>query len=258
MVKLSSRKSITFVILLTAVIVFIYVLDFNPLEQDKKIQNSSQVGETTSTTESPRQESSSEAYETDVVLFNVPFTPQAPFGDWDDPRQQDGCEEASVLMAMRWVERDILTRQEALDEIIDLSKYQQETYGHFVDRSTADTAELIRDYYDYNNIEVKYDISSEDIKAELTKGNIIVLAMNGQKLNNPFYTSPGPLRHMLVVKGYDSSSEEFIANDPGTRRGEGFRYNEDVFENAIRDYPTGDHEPITEERKVMIVIKSKT
>ena len=78
--------------------------------------------------------------------------------------------------------------------------------------------------------------------------------MNGQKLGNPFFTAPGPERHMLVVIGYDPEKLEFITNDPGTRQGEAYRYPVNVLWLAIRDYPTGDHEPITEVVKKMIVI----
>jgi hypothetical protein len=37
------------------------------------------------------------------INISVPFTSQAPLGQWKDERQQDGCEEASAAMAMAWV-----------------------------------------------------------------------------------------------------------------------------------------------------------
>ena len=40
------------------------------------------------------------------VLLNVPFTSQAPFGEWSDPRHQDGCEEAAALMAVMAMSED--------------------------------------------------------------------------------------------------------------------------------------------------------
>ncbi len=36
------------------------------------------------------------------VLLDIPFTPQAPFGEWSNPIYQDGCEEAVRLIAVRW------------------------------------------------------------------------------------------------------------------------------------------------------------
>src|SRR3989344_6679608 len=56
---------------------------------------------------------------TSAVLLTVPFAAQAPFGEWSDPRQQDGCEEASTIMAMHWVRGDMsLTLEEAKKEIL--------------------------------------------------------------------------------------------------------------------------------------------
>ena len=60
---------------------------------------------------------------------------------------------------------------------------------------------------------------------------------------------------MLVVIGYNPKRNEFITNEPGTRRGSGYKYNEDVLYNSIRDYKSGYLVPITSERKVMIIVK---
>ena len=59
---------------------------------------------------------------------------------------------------------------------------------------------------------------------------------------------------MLVVTGYDAEKKEFITNDPGTRKGAGYRYPEQVLFDAIREYPTGKHVPITINRKAMIIV----
>lgn len=190
------------------------------------------------------------------ILLNVPFTSQAPFGNWDDMRQETGCEEASVLMAVRWVKGLELTLEEAEKEIIASSDYQLAKYGYFEDTSVQDTAtRILSGYFGYENYEVRTEITSKDIITEIEKGNIVIVALAGQKLGNPFYTPPGPISHMMVVIGYDTDTKEFITNDPGTRHGEKFRYSENIFEAALRDYPSGDHEPITENRTAMIVIR---
>jgi hypothetical protein len=191
------------------------------------------------------------------VNIEVPFTSQAPFGNWGDSRLQDACEEASVLMAMKWVKGETLTSGEARDEFFAISSFQKENYGTYTDTSAQDTLErIINDYYQYNKAEVKYDFSIEDMLLELDKGNLLIVPTNGQKLNNPYYTGAGPLRHNLLVKGYDRTSNEFITNDPGTRHGANFRFSFSNLYNAIRDYPSGDHKPILENRKAMIIINN--
>jgi len=78
--------------------------------------------------------------------------------------------------------------------------------------------------------------------------------MNGQMMHNPYFTPPGPPRHMILIRGYDANKKIFITNDPGTRNGELYEYNYDVLFNAIRDYPTGYHELINVVEKNMIVV----
>lgn len=194
----------------------------------------------------------------ELVSFDVPFTPQAPLGNWSDPRQQSGCEEAVALMAMRWIQGQRLTPEEAVREIIAISEFERAHFGHFHDTSAQDTAERIfKGFFGYEAVEVRYGIGGEDIKQELGLGNLVIVPVNGRALANPFYTPPGPLRHMLLVKGYDPATQEFITNDPGTKQGEGFRYPEAVLDAAIQDYGSGFHGSISGEAKVMIVVRSR-
>ncbi len=193
------------------------------------------------------------------ISYNVPFAAQAPFGDWDDPLQQDGCEEASALMAVRWAKGEPITSlEEARDTIVAAGEWQQQNFPTGIDTSAQDTADrIIRQYFDWPYAEVKSINSWQQIVTALHSDGLVITPMNGQKLGNPHFTGEGPERHMLVVIGYDADSQEFITNDPGTRHGRGYRYDVQVFWNAIRDYATGDHEPVVGENKVMIVV-SKT
>ncbi len=190
------------------------------------------------------------------VLLKAPFIVQAPDGEWNLSVYQNGCEEASIMTAWYWLQGktapDIV---QAKQEIIAITNFEDKTYGPAPDRSAADTAKLLKDYYGYRDAAVKYNISAEDIKSELFQGHLVIVPVNGQKLKNPFYTPPGPLRHMLVIIGYDDKTTEFITNDVGTRHGEKYRYSQNVMENALQDYPTGDHLTITQIVKAMIAVK---
>ncbi len=192
------------------------------------------------------------------VEQEVPFTVQAPRHNWKDIDFQNACEEAVVLMAMRWVYNQSLTADEAYVEIAELSEYSQRKYGFHLDQAALDVARLMKDYFGHRNIRVVEDVNKNDIVTELYKGNIVLAPVNGRKLNNPYFTQPGPIQHFLLIKGYDPETKVFITNDPGIGKGNGYRYPEDVLEEALRQYPTGYHEPITKVEKVMIVVgKSK-
>lgn len=191
------------------------------------------------------------------ILHDVPFAPQAPFGEWSDPRQQDGCEETSVMMAMHWVRGDTsITLEEAKREILAIADWEQAEYGNYHDTSAEDTVKWIFNrYYNYDNVRVVKNIDADDIIKELERGNLVVVPADGIALNNPHFTPPGPERHMLVVIGYDYSKNEFIMNDPGTKFGESYRYKKSVLFDAIRDYPTGNHVPISSMDKNMVVVE---
>jgi len=194
-----------------------------------------------------------------TIFQDVPFTAQAPFGQWNDPRQENACEEASALMAVRWATgQSFSSKSEALQAILSLAAFEQQHYGSYLDTSAADTVERIfKSYFHYKNVEVKQGIGNSDIIAALADGAIVIVPMNGRKLHNPFYTQPGPEHHMLLVRGYDAIKKEFITNDPGTRRGQGFRYPAAVLEAAIRDYPTSNVVPAPSSSKnVMIVVRT--
>lgn len=193
-----------------------------------------------------------------IIVQNVPFSPQAPFAEWDDLRQEDGCEEMTAIMAMRWVKGKGLAREEARNELFAISAFEEKTYGYFQDTAAADTADRIfNEYFKYDRVSVRYDIKAEDIIRELEQGNIVIVPVDGQAVGNPNYKNGGPERHDILIKGYDYEAEEFITNDPGTRKGENYRYGAEQMIKALRDYPSGEKAPITEKRNAMIVVSPK-
>jgi len=73
-------------------------------------------------------------------------------------------------------------------------------------------------------------------------------------LGNPYFSGEGPWYHMLVITWYDHRG--FITNDPGTKRGEGYHYDEATLINAIHDW-TGVKENIAQGGKSMLIITGK-
>ena len=188
------------------------------------------------------------------IILEVPFTSQAPFGDWSYPFNHT-CEEAVVLMAHYYVEgKTSIDPAQARKELLDLVEFEEKNYGFHEDTDTAQTAQLIKDYYGYS-VKVEYDISLEDIKKELAKGNPVIVPTAGRLLNNPYFKPPGPLYHMLLVKGYNST--EFITHDTGTIRGENFVYSYQALENSIHDLGGENLENIASGRPAMISILRK-
>jgi len=199
----------------------------------------------------------------EALNLAVPFTSQAPHANWDLPYKET-CEEASLLMVARYKKGEVITSPEDADrEILKLVEFQNNYFGdpaergqspaelsYYKDTTAEQTAEIAREYYGFKNTEVIYDFTIEDIKKELALGNPIIVPAAGRQLGNPYFRRPGPLYHMLVIRGYTQG--KFITNDPGTKRGEEFVYKYNDLLNAVHDWNGGE---VDTGQKVMIVVR---
>ncbi len=188
--------------------------------------------------------------------LKTPFVLQAPNAEWDNPLFENACEEASLLIvASLFHGVTAVSEKEARQELLRLAEYQKKTLGHSVDTSLADTQKLLTDYFEVKESSILVATAEKDLVTWINEGNILIIPADGQKLRNPFFTPPGPINHMLVVFDYDSKTQEFITQDPGTKRGAHYRYQGSVLWQAIRDYPTGaTHLPnIRKDKRVLVI-----
>lgn len=192
----------------------------------------------------------------DNVKLSVPFVAQAPHAQWDDPRYQDACEEASILMAHAWsVGVGNISKNDAEEEMEKMFDMEKEMFGeNVIDTSAQDTARLYETYFG-QSVSVRENVTMEDLYEILSHDKIIIAPTNGKALGNPNFTDGGPDRHMLVIIGFDREKGEFITNDPGTRLGRGYKYKDSTLFNAIRDYATGHKEEIIGARKNIVIIE---
>lgn len=185
------------------------------------------------------------------VLLSVPFGTQSPYAIWDE-RDEESCEEASIVMVHYFLQKKKLTAETMRQELDKLIAFQVKYYGDYIDSDAAGIVRIAREYYGYKQAEARYDITIEDLKKELAAGNPVIIPAAGRLLGNPYFSGPGPLYHVLVLIGYNSKG--FIANDPGTRRGEKYFYSYNILYNSIHDFP-GSKEKILQGRKAMVVIR---
>lgn len=185
-----------------------------------------------------------------TVNLNVPFTSQAPSGNWDLPFKE-ACEEASILMMDKFYKgQSFANASETEDEIKNIVDFEEHKLNFHLDTDAQETAQVLNNYFGYQNVRVVDNITVNDIKKELAQGRPVIVPAAGRMLGNPYYRQPGPLYHMLVVKGYTET--KFITNDPGTRRGKDFTYSFDTLYNAIHDWNNGN---VNEGKKTMIVVE---
>ncbi len=171
------------------------------------------------------------------VSLPVPFTDQAPLGDWS--AKQHTCEEASLTMVDRYLRGDHsggqIDAQTANAEINQITSWKPA-----LDLTDVELGQLAKEYLGW-----AYQIlpaTRYNIKAQLTLGRPVIVGVRTHGLGNPtypgyrdHYEQPGwSVSHYLVVAGYDTS-DQLILNDPGLTRGHGYKISYDQLIFAIND-----------------------
>lgn len=174
------------------------------------------------------------------ALQEVPFVCQAPLGDWANPCQQNGCEEACLIMASKWLQgAKEIDKKKAVEELVALCNYEKERLGFFEDTSISDTAILWRNFFK-RDCEVIENPSEKTLCDILAKGRVIAVPINGTKgLRSPYYRLANLERHMVLLIGYNRKDKVFIVNDPGTKNGSQNEFGQKRFLGAIQDYSSG-------------------
>ncbi len=216
------------------------------------------------------------------VNLLVPFTPQAPTANWDQ-LHNEACEEAGAIMANEYYNglssaatpgsdpgssikpgsgsrlSDALGRDGNInlpadyveEEISKLTKWQDENFGYHLDTTSKETAKMMEEVYGLKT-KLLENFTAQDIKKELAQNHLVIISENGRLLGNPFYKSPGPIHHMLLIKGYDDKGN-FITNDSGTKRGLNYPYTFDTLYNAAADWDHATNN-VDQNKKIAIVV----
>ncbi len=186
-------------------------------------------------------------------LLKVPFASQAPLGVWDE-YHEEACEEASLVMLKYYLDgKTKISKEQMENEIQKMIKFQIRNYGDYKDSNMEDVIQLAQEFYGLDNLKVVYNFTKNDLKKWLAQEKPIIVPTAGRLLKNPYFTPPGPLYHNLVLVGYNND-DIIITNDPGTKRGENYKYNLDILYNAMHDFP-GNKKDIEKGQKAMIVVE---
>jgi len=166
--------------------------------------------------------------------LTVPFTPQAPQADWSQP-WQDACEESSILMVDHFYASKTLDTETARQGILQVLKIKNGYFGWSYDENADKIVSLINNFFPWEAKKIQ-NPTREQIKQEIDNGRPVILPTYGKALYNPFFLRGGPFYHVGVISGYDDKTQEFIVQEPGTRRGLDFRYSYDRIETAMHDF----------------------
>lgn len=180
----------------------------------------------------------------------LPFTSQAPTGNWD-PLHEDACEEASFYMVQQFYagvpegKIDPAVADPELQRLV----HAEEALGLTPSISLAEAKDFL--WQDSQTEAVIIDDPTvETIKRLIAEGKPVIVPAAGRELGNPFFTGEGPLYHMFVIRGYTETT--FITNDPGTRMGENYVYDIDVVMEAMGDWINED--PHNGPKRIMYIV----
>jgi hypothetical protein len=180
----------------------------------------------------------------------VPFTTQAPTGDWEG---NENCEEASAIMANAYLTGNTssnLDPREVNKTINNLIDWENANLGHHADTGIDDTAKMVESAFQLKTKKI-YNFTEEDLKRELKDNHVLLLPINAQGLNHPNYQRGNVIYHMVVIHGYNEKG--FIIHDPGTEEGKDNVYAFDKLFNPAADWDNIVNE-LVPERKVVLVV----
>lgn len=224
----------------------------NPIATPQGQSLPARKGDVPLTTEKKAEETTIRVAEINLA---VPFTSQAPTGNWQEP-YKNSCEEASVLMVREYYagnQSTVLDPTSVEQSLQDIVALENTLFGYYLDTTVAETANFAKELYGFASTELIENPTVDQIKEQLNQGNPVLVPAAGQLLKNPYYTQPGPIYHMLVIRGY-TKNNQFIVNDPGTKHGNAYVYSFDTIMNAMHDWNADD---ILNGKKVVLILHPK-
>lgn len=167
----------------------------------------------------------------------VPFIVQSPYGDWRQP-WQDACEEATIAMVDAYYTGKKHTRKTAGAIIRQLIRWEIKEFGIYKDNRAVEISDIVNEYFPWR-ARVMENPTLDEIKAEIDADRPVIAPVYGRRLKNPHFADGGPDYHTVVISGYDDEKEEFIVQEPGTKRGLDWRYSYATVDDALHDYLPG-------------------
>lgn len=173
-----------------------------------------------------------------TVVIDVPYTSQAPEGNWSEP-WQNACEETSIAMVNAFYLREPINSISAPGIILSVFNKKHEKLRESKDESFDDLATFIHTEYDWRVTERKY-VESEDIEHEIDKHHPVFIAFDAREIPAAPFPEPKPDYHVAVIVGYDDVAKEFIFHDPGLSEGKEIRYTYEDVIKANQEYVIAD------------------
>lgn len=184
------------------------------------------------------------------LIKNVPFQSQAPLGIWDN-LHNEACEEASIIIVDYYLNGKSLPSDTMEQEIQKLVQWENDNWGGPPSITADQAGQLAHANYGLNYQVIK-NVSIDDLKAQIAAGHPVIVPAAGRLLGNPNFRSPGPAYHMVVAIGYTKNT--IIVQDVGTRNGDHYVYNYQIFYNAMHDWVGAEDNIETGPKNILVLV----
>jgi peptidase C39-like protein len=170
------------------------------------------------------------------VFIKVPYTPQAPFNNWDTAHE-DYCEAAATLMYgafLRGDHRSVIPPAEADQRMGQIVQWERATWPGVLNLPIADVGAVGAHFYDVTPVSDS-NATLTEIETILAAGHPVIIplmthgAPGGQKIN-PNYGRYS-VYHVLLITGYGPGY--LVTNDAGIVQGQNWRYTWTVLKSAM-------------------------
>src|SRR3989338_2073532 len=176
------RKIIINIVIFVAVLVVgaFFVFYKNEPNVIKEPIPSPQVFQSVSPSVSPSPILNSKFEIPDSINLAVPFTSQAPTKNWGLPFAEF-CEEASALMAASYINGwSIPTSEFAEEKMLEIKSFEEKRFGYYKDTTAEETAIILREFYNFNKVQILYNPTIDDIKKAVAGGKAVMAPMAGR------------------------------------------------------------------------------
>ncbi len=170
------------------------------------------------------------------VFIKVPYTPQAPFNNWDTAHE-DYCEAAAALMYGAFLsgdQRSVIPPAEADQRMGVIVQWERATWPGVLNLPLSDVAQVGAHFYGATPV-LDSNATLTEIETILAAGHPVIIplmthgAPGGQKIN-PNYGRVN-VYHVLLITGYGPGY--LVTNDAGIVQGQNWRYTWTVLKSAM-------------------------
>ena len=195
-------------------------------------------------------------------IQTVPFTVQAPYGNWD-AAHEEYCEAAAVYMVGKYFQGDREARIPPATADADMGaivQYERATFDH-INLSLADMTQVAGHVYGLKGDIVPLDFAT--LQRDVSQGLPVILPVmtHGGPMGriNPGYGAEN-VYHVIVAVGYDAGQGIVYTNDAGLSTGQSLAYDWSTLQAAVQSQAQtqvdGAGVPVPQQGAVMLVLHS--